>query len=130
MSEAVTSEVFREKLKEFAKLDAEMKRIKKEADKLKSDVKDYMGLNDLDEFEDGPVKATYQIQERKNMNEAKLIQKLKDLGLDNAIKKVEAVDQAVVEDLIYDGVLNPKYLDECIERKQVTVLKVKGGDKL
>lgn len=114
----------------FAELDAEQKRLKKEGDPLKDKIKTIMNEHEMDRFEKGPIQVTFSIQERRTMNEERLLQKLKSLGLTEAIKTVEKPDQQVIEDLIYEGALDPSDLDECIERKQVEVLRVKGGEKL
>lgn len=123
-----------EELKElvfkFAKIDAEQKRLKKLGDPLKNKIKKYMLQNGLDTFKEGPVTASFKIQERTSMNEDKLVSKLKSLGLFEAIKTVEVPDQAVIEELIYEGKLDPIELDDCIIRKNVEVLRVTGGDKL
>lgn len=130
IKQATEEEIFRNHVVTFAVLDAEQKKLKKESDPLKDRIKKYMGDNDLDTFKEGPVTAKYQIQERKSMNEPMLVNKLKALGLDDAIKTVEVPDQAAIEELIYAGELDPADLDECVIRKNVTVLKVTGGDKL
>lgn len=114
----------------FAELDAEQKRLKKEGDPLKDKIKELMSENDMDTFKKGPVTASFRIQERKTMNEARLIQKLESLGLDRAIKTVKAPDQAVIEELIYEGTLDPAELDDCVTRRTVEVLRVQGGEKL
>lgn len=121
---------FKDTVLELAKLDAQQKALSKRVKLLKDEVKDYMEENALDVFEEGPVKATYRVQERKNMNEAMLIQRLKETGHSKAIKQVEAPDEKVIEDLVYLGELDPKLLDECVERKEITVLRIQGGDKL
>lgn len=114
----------------FAKIDAEQKRLKKLGDPLKDKIKKYMNQNGLDTFKEGPVTASFKIHERTSMNEDKLLSKLKSLGLSEAIKTVEVPDQAVIEELIYEGRLDPIELDDCIIRKNVEVLRVTGGDKL
>lgn len=123
-------EQFKDLVLRFAKMDAEQKYIKKQADPLKDRIKKHMSENDMDTFKDGPVTASFKIQERKTMSEARLLSKLKSLGLESAIKTVEVPDQQAIEDLIYEGALDPSELDDCIDRKYVEVLRVSGGDKL
>jgi len=123
-------EEFKDLVLRFAKMDAEQKYIKKQADPLKDRIKKHMSENDMDTFKDGPVSASFRIQERKTMSEARLLSKLKSLGLESAIKTVEVPDQQAIEDLIYEGALDPSELDDCIDRKYVEVLRVSGGDEL
>src|SRR6185312_3212090 len=98
-------EIFKNHVATFAVLDAEQKKLKKESDPLKDRIKDYMGQHELDVYKVGPVTASYSIQERKSMNEPMLVNKLKALGLDEAIKTVEVPDQSAIEELIYAGTL-------------------------
>lgn len=117
-------------LLKFAQYDAEQKRLKKISEPLKKQIKDYMSENDIEKLEEGPVVAQFQRQERVSTNEEKLVDKLKSLGFDKAIRTVEVPDQEVIEELIYQGELNPAELDDCVIRKEIERLTVKGGDKL
>lgn len=121
---------FKELVLKFARLDAEQKRLKKQSDPLKDDIKKYMSENDLDTFKEGPVSARYEVQERRTMNESKLVERLKALGFTDAIRTVEVPDENAIEDLIYEGKLSPAELDDCVNIKHITRLTVKGGDKL
>ena len=123
-------EEIQSKVRHLAKLDAEMKALKKELEPIKTIVKNYMGENGMELFDDGEVTAKYQVQERKSMNEELLIEKLKGLGLEDGIDLIEKPNEAKVEEMIYDGRLNPSILDECISRKEIIKLTVKGGDNL
>ena len=118
------------KIRHLAKLDAEKKALEKELKPVKDIVKKYMGDNGMELFDDGEVTAKYQVQERKSMNEEMLIEKLKGLGLEDGIELIEKPNESIIEEMIYDGRLNPSVLDECVTRKEIIKLTVKGGDNL
>ena len=98
---------------------------KKDAEELNTTIKDLMKNLELDEFEtpDGLV-AKVSVQNRDTFNEDKLIEKLKSLNAEAAIKTKEYVDMDVLEDLIYNGKLDASELTPCKITKQVVTLKV------
>lgn len=113
----------------YADLDSQIKTLKKESDPLNKAIKGVMSEQGLSKFEAEGVKVTFQVQERNTTNEDKLLLKLKALGLTEAIKVVEKPDEAVIEQLIYEGKLPAAELASCVETKYIEVLKVTGGKK-
>lgn len=117
-------ENFGAKVERYVDLDTEAKSIKKEMEPMNKSIKEHMKSNDLKTFESGKVKVMYSVQEKTNMNSAKLILTLKKLGLKEAIKKIEIPDDAKIQELIYEGRLAPSDIGHCVETKYVEVLKV------
>lgn len=120
---------FDETIQQYAELDAEAKALKKQLDPMNKDIKSHMKFAGLKKYEVGDIKVSYNVQERTNMNEDALVEKLRGLGLTEAIKTVEKPNEAVIEQLIYEGKLPASELESCIEKKYIEVLKVTGGKK-
>lgn len=104
---------------------------KKSTDEYNKEIK--QGLKELgvNEFETATgLIAKYNIQKRESFNEDLLLQKLKELGVNTAIKTKEYVDMDELENLIYNGELNASELSNCRVIKEVETLKVtkKKGD--
>lgn len=98
---------------------------KKQANNLNKDIKNEMKAGGLKNIDTGRVVATFSVQERTSMNQDKLLKRLKDLGLHQAIKTVEVPNETAVEDLIYKGHLDASKIQDCIEVKEVEVLRIK-----
>jgi hypothetical protein len=113
-----------ELVKSFHEADATEKSAKKKAEPLKAEIKKLMSSASLEEFETDGLVASFSVQERTSTNETKLLNRLKELGLDNAIETVERPNSAVLETLIYDGKLDPATIADCFDTKNVEVLKV------
>lgn len=120
---------FEEQVKHYYQYDLEEKAAKDSKKPLNTSIKKHMQANNLKAVEVDGLKVSYSLQERTNMNEDKLLLKLKSLGLTEAIVTVEKPDAEAVSKLIYDGKLTTEELDACIEKKYVEVLSVKGGKK-
>jgi len=118
-----------EQVKKYFAFDQAEKTAKKDKEPLNKSIKLEMRTSGLKEFNSDGIVADFSTQQRTTMNEAKLLVKLKELGLDNAIETVEKPNQAVVEDLVYNGKLDPAVLAGCIETKEVEVLKVAKAKK-
>lgn len=72
------------------------------------------------------------VQERKSINEPKLLEELHSRGLTSCIKTVEAVDETATVQAVEAGELPQEVLTECLELKEVVVLKLtapKGSKK-
>lgn len=104
----------------------ELDRIKKITDSLNANIKSEMLENNIDKFEEDNVIANLNKQERVTVNQDKLLQKLKDLGITKPVKLVETLDEGVLQDMIYNGELDANIVAECTDTKEVYVLKVKG----
>lgn len=118
-----------QKLTKFAEYNEQAKKYEKLKEPLNKEIKTIMSGAGIDEFESEGVTATLQTQERSSMNSAKLLNRLKELGFEEAIETVERPNDAVVERLIYDGKLDPELIQDCVETKHVQVLKVKSTVK-
>lgn len=101
---------------------------KKESDELNKEIKRELRVGveagQSVELVVGDLSAVFQVQERTSMNSEKLLQRLRDLGLTQAIKTIEAPDENVLEDLIYRGELDAGLISDCNESSLVEVLKV------
>lgn len=118
-----------EKVTNYAELDAKVKQLEELKKPLNAEIKAYMKHNDLKEVSAAGIKAVYGKQERVSMNQDKLLDKVKQLGLNHAIKTVEVVDEQVLESMIFNGELNASQIEGCVERKIVETLSIKGGKK-
>lgn len=77
------------------------------------------------QYEAGEFMIVRGTQERTNMNEERLIQKLKDLGFNEAIATKEVPNQEVIESLIYEGKLPAEVLQSCVDVQYVQTVQVK-----
>jgi hypothetical protein len=118
-----------EKVTNYAELDAKAKQLEELKKPLNAEIKSYMKHNDLKEVSAAGIKAVYGKQERVSMNQDKLLDKVKQLGLNHAIKTIEVVDEQVLESMIFNGELNASQIEECMERKIIETLTIKGGKK-
>lgn len=98
---------------------------KKSTEEYNKEIKQGLKELGLNEFEtDSGLVAKYNIQKRESFNEDLLLQKLKELGVNTAIKTKEYVDIDELENLIYNGELNASELSSCRIIKEVETLKV------
>lgn len=118
---------FIEVVKRFAQLDSIIKKADKEAKPLKESIKTQLKSENLNKFEVDGVTVTLSTQERTSMNEDLLVKKLQDLGLTQALSTKIVPNEAVIQQLIFDGILPAEELQKCVTVKFVDVLKVKGG---
>ena len=116
-----------EKVKNYAELDAKGKKIDEMKKPLNAEIKAYMKENGIKEVATAGVKAVFGIQERVSMNEARLLEKVKRLGLNQAIKVIEVVDEDAIQEMIFKGELDAAEIESCIERKQIETLTIKGA---
>jgi hypothetical protein len=113
----------------YHELNEQSKGLKKQLDPINKDIKAYMKEERLSKYEAGDIKVAFSVQERTTMNEDALVEKLKALGLTEAIKTVEKPNEEVIEHLLYEGKLAASELESCVEKKFIEVLKVSGGKK-
>lgn len=131
-------------IKELIQLYAARKQAEKEAkdacSAVTTEVKKYMTDNGMEEAESGEWKVTYKPSERVSMNEEKLIATLKKLArkekdkerkaeIRKAIVKVEAIDEQLLESLIYNGVIEADDIQECTESKVTYTLRLSKNKK-
>ena len=118
-----------EKITRYFEVNSEVKTLTTEKDTLNAGIKKEMKAGNLKDFEVGDLKATLSSYDKAVMNQDKLLQKLKDLGLTQCIKTVEAVDETVLEDMIYKGEVSASKFEDCNNVTQVETLKVKKVKK-
>lgn len=114
-----------ELVKEYFKYDQDEKKASKFKKPLNEKIKKAMREGNVEIVAVDDIVATFKIQNRTSMNEARLLEKLKELGLTQAIQTIEKPDAGVIEALIYDGVLDASDLASCSDTSEVAVLSVK-----
>lgn len=119
--------VILQKVGKYTELDASIKKLETEKKPLNADIKDFMRGNGLKEIQVGNAKVVFGKQERVSMNEDKLMERVRELGLTSVIKTVEVVDHDALQEMIYAGALSAAQIEDCIERKEVETLSVKGA---
>ena len=103
---------------------------KKEEEKYKKLLKDAMAEAGVKDYTDG---AGYRferiVQERKSIDEPKLLEELHSRGLTSCIKTVEAVDEGATLQAVEAGELPQEVLAGCLEIKEVIVMKLTAPEK-
>ena len=98
---------------------------KKEEEKYKALLKDAMAEAGEKDFTD---EAGYRferiVQERKSIDEPKLLEELHSRHLTDCIKLVEAVDEEATLQAVEAGALPQEVLAECLKVSEVVVLKL------
>lgn len=113
-----------EKLKEFSPQKMSFDILKKSIDRMNKGIKSLMGEMDITEYEVDGIKASRSISERISFNEEVLLDKLKELGMEQLIKTKEYVDMEGLEKAIYKNHIKPEDLVGCQEVKLVESLRV------
>lgn len=103
---------------------------KKEEEKYKKLLKDAMAEAGVKDYTD---KQGYQferiVQERKSIDEPKLLDELRSRNLTGCIKTVEAVDEEATLQAVEAGELPQEVLSQCLEVKEVVMLKLTAPKK-
>ena len=103
---------------------------KKEEEKYKALLKDAMAEAGEKDFTD---EAGYRferiVQERKSIEEPKLLEELHNRGLTDCIKTVEAVDEEATLKAVEAGTLPQEVLAECLKVTEVVMLKLTAPKK-
>ena len=103
---------------------------KKEEEKYKALLKDAMAEAGEKDFTD---EAGYRferiVQERKSIEEPKLLEELHIRGLTDCIKTVEAVDEEATLKAVEAGTLPQEVLAECLKVTEVVMLKMTAPKK-
>lgn len=98
---------------------------KKEEEKYKKLLKDAMAEAGVKDYTD---EAGYRferiVQERKSIDEPKLLEELHSRDLKSCIKTVEAVDEEATLRAVEAGELPQEVLTACLEIKEVVVMKL------
>jgi len=109
-------------------LDTEIKGLTKEKNPLNARIKKEMWESNMETvITDTGVTAKLRTQEQVSLNSEKLLSTLQQMELTQAIKTIQTPDQKVVEDMIYNGELDPNVLESCLEKKYIKVLTIKGA---
>ena len=111
-------------LQEYVVVNRSYSDINKRRDELGKQIKKLMASRKIDTVDLDDVKVRYILQERTTMDEPKAVEVLKSLGLHEGIKTIEVLDQAKVEDLIYQGKLAPMALESCVNVIKIETLRV------
>lgn len=112
-------------LTDYMEAKEEEKAAKEHAKRLNDLVKSRLKAMGTDVIEVDGIQAKIIEQDRSKMDEKKLVWRLKELGLNEAIKVVEQPDDNAIEGLIYNGKLSPNELESCMEKKIIQTLRVK-----
>ncbi len=117
-------------IREYYQLDQTEKTAKKEKKPLNTEIKRIMKQEEIkDILVDKKIKAVYIEKQLQTTDEVKLIQRLKDLGADNCIKKIEVVNEEALEDALYTGKISHAMLEDCFGVKIIPTLTVKKASK-
>lgn len=103
---------------------------KKEEEKYKGLLKDAMAEAGVkDHTDEAGYRFERIVQERKSIDEPKLLEELHQRGLVNCIKTVEAVDEDATLQAVEAGELPQEVLTECLTVKEVVVMKLTAPKK-
>ena len=118
-------QVLNEMIKNFYEDKQTADHFKKIAEDFNSSIKKLFTELNKNEFEtDNGLVAKMNVQKRESFNEEKLLEKLKELGVNTPIKTIEVVDMDELENVIYNGQLDASNISDCREIKEVITLKV------
>ena len=107
-----------------------LEQAKKEEEKYKKLLKDAMAeAGEKDFTDDAGYRFERIVQERKSIDEEKLLGELRNRNLTYCIKSVEAVDEEATMQAVETGALPQEVLAECLEIKEVVVLKLTAPKK-
>lgn len=98
---------------------------KKKRDALNSELKEELLLLADKKYVSGAIEASLTPSTKTTMNEVKLLARLKELGLTEAIRTVEQPDTEKLAELIALGKLNANELKMCMDSKTSFSLKTK-----
>ena len=103
---------------------------KKEEEKYKALLKDAMAeAGEKDFTDDAGYRFERIVQERKSIEEPKLLEELHTRGLTDCIKTVEAVDEEATLKAVEAGTLPQEVLAECLKVTEVVMLKLTAPKK-
>ena len=111
----------------YGRYNTNYKELKGLVDTYNADIKKVMKEQGITTKETNGWKAVYSVQKRESMNEDKLLEILRNNGIESVIKTREYVDFDALEDAIYKGDVPKEVLltiDTCREVKEVETLKV------
>lgn len=115
---------------EFYEKNEEVKKLTKEADKLKAKIKEYLREHSITNYEVGNLVLTLSEQDRGKMDEDRLVRVLEEMGFGDAIELKPVPIESEVENLVYNQKLDAGMVQDCYVPNIIQVLsvkKVKGG---
>ncbi len=107
---------------------SELDSYKKICDEQNNQIKTGLAALDKSDYEVGEYKAHISKSTRETIDETKLLQVMKRLGIDEVIKTKEYVDMDALENCLYNDNLPADVIceiDSCISKKEVISLTVK-----
>lgn len=110
---------------EYAENKSKLDVYKKLCDTENSKIKEIMLDNDLKSHEADEYSAVITTRKKTEINEDKLIDELKQLGITHLIKTKEVVDMDELEKSLYSGEVSAEQLSNCIKEKEIFALSVK-----
>lgn len=114
-----------ETIKDYFKLDQQEKQAKAKKEPLNKMIKAEFKAQGINYIIHEGIKADVKQQTKSTVNEDKLLQKLKDLGLTECIKVVEVPDLDKIEEMLYHEQLDPQIIADCTTTQIIDVLTVK-----
>lgn len=103
---------------------------KKEEEKYKALLKDAMAEAGVKDYTDeAGYKFERIVQERKSIDEPKLLEELHNRNLTSCIKTVEAVDEEATLQAVDAGELPAEVLTECLKITEVVMMKLTAPKK-
>lgn len=103
---------------------------KKEEEKYKKLLKDAMAeAGEKDYTDEAGYRFERIVQERKSINEPKLLEELRKRNLTTCIKTIEAVDEEATMQAVESGELSQEVLAGCLEVKEIVVMKLTAPKK-
>ena len=107
-----------------------LEQAKKEEEKYKQLLKDEMAKAGVkDHTDEAGYRFERIVQERKSIDEPKLLEELHNRNLTSCIKTVEAVDEDATMQAVEAGELPPEVLTECLKVQEVVVMKLTAPKK-
>lgn len=97
---------------------------KKITDNENKEIKEIMSERGWSEFSTDDLVAKKSVQERESFNEPALIEKLLEIDAKEAVELVPTINWDKIEDMIYNGKLDPSVLAPYKETKEIVTLKV------
>lgn len=114
-----------ELLEKYYEVDQEYKQLKKKKDPLNNHIKEIMREEGMDKVKYGDLVAKYSIRERTKIQEEKLLEVLKEEGMEEYIIVKEKPDVESLEQAVLSNEIDVRILADCVESKEIEYLRVK-----
>ena len=97
---------------------------KNETDKTNKEIKEIMSERGWSEFSTDTLVAKKTVQKRESFDEQNLIKELKRLDCSDALDIIEVINWDKIEDMIYNGKLDPTILTPYKHTKEIVTLRI------